>query len=86
MKRSSMEDGYACAGDSGGPIVVEKNGVYILTAVVHGIALPFNEWPPACLCCSNDLPESHSKISSALPWIQQVMKEKKLEFTCKRKE
>ena len=81
-----MNDGYACFGDSGGPIVVKRNGVYVLAAVVTGLALLGNEWPPACLCNCNDLPEYHSKVSTALPWIQQVMKEKMLGFTCKRKQ
>jgi hypothetical protein len=52
-----MDDGYACFGDSGGPIVVKKKRVYVLAAVVTGLSPLGWEWPPACLCNCNDFPE-----------------------------
>ena len=37
IQRSEMKDGFACSGDSGGPIVVENSGRFVLATVVSSI-------------------------------------------------
>jgi secreted trypsin-like serine protease len=85
IQRSSKEDGFACNGDSGGPIVVENSGRFVLAAVVSQKPKVrfFSSWPPFCMCNCQGEPESHAKVSVAIPWIDQVMEEINLSFTCK---
>ena len=85
IQRSAMKDGFACSGDSGGPIVVKHSGRFVLAAVVSSIpaAKLFSSWPPSCLCNCEGEPETHARVSAAIPWIDQVMKERNLSFTCK---
>ena len=86
-KRFEMKDGYACPGDSGGPLVVEKEGSYVVVGVVStvpSLSLLLS-WPPPCYCNCEGTPEWHARVSIAVPWIRQVMHEKKLTFSCVKK-
>ena len=87
IQRSSKEDGFACNGDSGGPIVVENSGRFVLAAVVSSFPIVklFSSWPPFCMCNCEGEPETHARVSAAVPWIDQVMKERNLNFACKDK-
>ena len=86
-QRFKMRDGYDCPGDSGGPVVGEKEGSSVLIGVVsfsYRVG-PYLSWPPACWCNCEGLPDVHAKVSTAVPWIQQVMADKKLALSCARK-
>ena len=86
MQRSSIEEGYVCAGDSGGPIVVKQNGHYVLAAVVsRGPYLGRYNWPPECACDCNEYPEEDGRVTAALPWLYQFLKERNVEIACKPK-
>ena len=82
-----MEDGYGCYGDSGGPIVVEKEGSSVVVGLVSfGSPIPLlTSWPPPCWCNCEGYPELNARVSVAVPWIKQVMAENKLAFSCARK-
>ena len=41
VQRSGMKDGFACNGDSGGPIVVKSSGRFVLAAVASTISIDF---------------------------------------------
>ena len=85
-QRFKMKDGYACHGDSGGPIVVEKKGTFVLVAVASTVpGMPqMYSWPPACKCSCEIVPETHARVSSVLPWIYQNMEQRKLKLPCQR--
>ena len=84
VKRSGMKDGFACFGDSGGPIVVKHSGRFVLAALVSTVPTGqiLSAWPPPCLCNCEVPGETHARVSAAVPWIEQVMIERKLSFSC----
>ena len=86
-QKFKMEDGYACPGDSGGPIFVERDGSFVLVGLVSTVPNHqlYLSWPPPCFCNCEDYPEVHARVSVAVPWIKQVMAENKLAFSCARK-
>ena len=83
-ERFQMKDGYSCLGDSGGPIIVENNGSFVVVAVVSG--LPLHQylwsWPPPCLCSCNVLPETHARVSHVMSWIYQNLEKRELNVPC----
>ena len=81
-----MKEGYACHGDSGGPLVVKRNGRFVLVASAQGLsAIPMIlSWPPPCYCSCGMVPEIHMRVSSALPWIYEHLKERNLKTPCQR--
>ena len=85
-QRFKMKDGYACHGDSGRPIVVEKKGTFVLVAVASTVpGMPqMYSWPPACKCSCEILPETHARVVSVLPWIYQNIVQRKLNMPCQR--
>ena len=61
-------------------MVVKENGRYVQAAVVSRIPLEmYYTWPPKCYCNCNNAPEEHTKVTAALPWISQFLKERNME-------
>ena len=86
LVQRTLEGGIPCAGDSGSPIVVKKNGHYVLAAVLsRGPYLGRYNWPPECACNCVEYPEEDGRVTAALPWIYKFLKERNLEITCKAK-
>ena len=86
-QRLKIKDGFDCKGDSGGPVFVEKEGSSVVIGLVsfhYPIGL-WLSWPPQCYCNCEGFPDVHAKVSTAVPWIQQVMADKKLALSCARK-
>ena len=86
VQRSDLKDGYACHGDSGGPLVVKHNGRFVLVASVQkGPAINMLlSWPPPCYCSCGMVSEVHMRVSTALPWIYEKLKERNLITPCQR--
>ena len=62
------------------------DGRFVLAAVVSQMATAqlYFTWPPKCWCCSEEQPEIHAKVSSAMPWITQVMGSMGEKLMCQR--
>ena len=84
VQRSGMNDGFACKGDSGGPIVVKRSGRFVLAGIVSTGPIDglVSYWPPSCWCNCEGEGENHARVSAALPWIDQVMKERNFSLSC----
>ena len=84
VQRSDMKDGFACHGDSGGPFVVKSNGRFVQVAVAYSVPdiQELYSWPPPCYCSWGMMPELHMRVSSALPWIYENVKERNLRVPC----
>jgi len=71
VKKNKMKDGFGCSGDSGGGVVVKKDGRYVVVAVASSIPdTSLSEFPPTCICNCEDLPEIHTKVSEFTKWIK----------------
>ena len=88
VERLDRKNGYSCNGDSGGPIVAKSNGKFVLVATVSGgpgWIQNFLSWPPPCRCNCDYMPEVHPRVSAIVPWIQEKLKDRKLNLPCERK-
>jgi hypothetical protein len=82
----SLEEGFGCSGDFGGPIIVGKDGTNIVVAVVHAEPRysPDTSWPPHCVCCDMRAPATEARVSAALSWIHQVLEKREISISCSR--